>query len=160
MIESELKQHFEHLFPPNSQLHLTLHQFLTEWAKKKVLTAFPFPRATKHYCGVTFLAAKIIIPLFSMVQHDLMLQYIQLLLLLTLKFTLQNWHKDTWCWLNCAKEESETKVVWQIYSVCFLRCCRLYVVSSNWTLGLPVLSILSDPAFRLSKSLVTQLSIY
>ena len=71
MIESELKQHFEHLFPPNSQLHLTLHQFLTEWAKKKVLTAFPFPRATKHYCGVTFLTAKIIIPPFSMVQHDL-----------------------------------------------------------------------------------------
>ena len=71
MIESELKQHLGHLFPPNSQLHLTLHQFLTEWAKKKVLTAFPFPRATKHYCGVTFLAAKIIIPLFSMVQHDL-----------------------------------------------------------------------------------------
>ena len=100
MIESELKQHFEHLFPPNSQLHLTLHQFLTEWAKKKVLTAFPFPRATKHYCGLTFLAAKIIIPPFSMVQHDLIWQYIQLLLLLTLKFTLQNWHKDTWCWLN------------------------------------------------------------
>ena len=90
MIESELKQHFEHLFPPNSQLHLTLHQFLTEWAKKKVLTAFPFPRATKHYCGVTFLAAKIIIPLFSMVQHALISQYIQLLLLLTLRFTLQN----------------------------------------------------------------------
>ena len=155
MIESELKQHFEHLFPPNSQPHLTLHQFLTEWAKKKVLTAFPFPRATKHYCGVTFLA-KIIIPPFSMVQHDLIWQYIQLLLLLTLKFTLQNWHKDTWYWL---KRNQREKWFDRFFSV-FLRCCRLYVVSSNWTLGLPVLSILSDPAFRLSKSLVTQLSIY